>query len=136
VSDWSTIELATDADLSAQESRMPDAAKQTPSKGGFFAYNGKRALAKRDIEAVIRRRGWDPQFLTDPSQLNRAATFLELAYIYRDLSHRSDTVSAEKARYYTELYMGEIETVILSYSPTTDADSGGGVRLMIPFRRA
>jgi len=132
---WTEIVLATDEDLRNQESRMPEAARQTLSKGGFYAYDGKRDLAKADIGNYLRRRGTDPNYLLDPSQLNRAAVFLELAYIYRDLANRNDTVSAEKARVYQQFYDYEIENLFLD----SDAPAGSGptttIRPMIPMRR-
>lgn len=133
--DWKNVNLATDEDISSQESRMPDAAKQVRSKGGFYAYDGKRDLAKRDIEAYLRRRNTDPNYLTDPTQLNRAAVFLELAYIYRDMANRNDTVSADKAKYYQERYEDEIETVLLDYSPPSERAPSAVVRPDIALRR-
>ena len=120
---WSALTLATDADLSKYEPEMPDAA-MTPGKSGASAYASKRELAKRDIESALRRRGLDPDGVQTASQLTHAAVCLELAYIYRALGRKLDSVDIEKANYYQSTYEQEIESVVLDYEdPGTDEGS-------------
>jgi hypothetical protein len=120
---WSTTDLVTDADLTAQESRMPAQAKRSLSDEGATAYDGKRALVKRDIASWLQRRGMRLTGITDPTQFNRAATLLELSYIYRDMAQRNDTVSSQKADAYYELYSQEIEGLRFDYAAPAETDT-------------
>jgi len=117
---WSTATLATDQDLSQYEPEMPQAA-QAPGKSGLSPYDGKRALAKRDIESALRRRGLHPDGVETPSQLTHAAVCLELAYIYRALGRKLDSVDIEKANYYQQAFDREIESVVLDYEDPGEA---------------
>jgi hypothetical protein len=119
MSAWDDAALCTDADLTSQESRMPEIAQKGKSENGASAYDGKRALVKRDLESWMERRGVNPDALKRPAQLNRAAVFLELAYIYRDLAQRNDTVAAGKADYYQERFDEEIGGVRLAIDAIT-----------------
>jgi hypothetical protein len=111
---WTALTLAQDSDLSKYEPEMPNAA-QTVGKSGQSAYASKRELAKRDIAAALTRRGLDPDGVQTASQLTHAAVCLELAYIYRALGRKLDSVDIEKANYYQATYEEEIEHVVLDY---------------------
>lgn len=111
---WSALTLAQDSDLSMYEPEMPTAA-MVDGKSGQSAYDGKRTLAKRDIANALKRRGLDPDGIQTASQLTHAAVCLELAYIYRALGRKLDSVDIEKANYYQQAYENEIETVLLDY---------------------
>lgn len=126
MSAWTDAALVTDADLTAQESRMPAQAQKIVAETGASAYDGKRALAKRDISSWLQRRKIQTSGIVDPSQFNRAATFLELSYIYRDLAQRNDTVAAQKAEFYYTQFSEEIEGLQFDYqepetSPTAQS---------------
>lgn len=123
MSAWSEATLTTDADLTAQESRMPAQARKLVSETGASAYDGKRALAKRDIESWLQRRKIQFSGISDPAQFNRAATFLELSYIYRDMAQRNDTVAAQKAEFYYQAFSEEIEGLRFDYSSPAEADT-------------
>lgn len=110
--------LCTDADLTLQESRMPALAKKTLAIGTMkSAYDGKRAIAKRDLGQWIYRRGYELSGLLDLTEFNRSAVFLELSYIYRDMATRNDEISADKAAYYLSAFNTEIENVRFDYQP-------------------
>jgi hypothetical protein len=110
--------LATDADLTQQDSVMPALAQRVvDSETGKDAYDGKRALAKRDIASWLWKREFDPAGVKFPWDFNRAATFLELAYIYSDMSRRNEGIANEKAALYRRLYEEEIESVKFQYEP-------------------
>jgi hypothetical protein len=112
---WATVQLVQDSDLTAQESHMPAMAKALRTPEGISAYDGKRQLVKTDIEAWLRRRNMAPDFLVTPSQLTRAAVFLELSYIYSDMANRDESVAAMKAASYLKRYREELDTIALDY---------------------
>jgi hypothetical protein len=130
---WIDVILATDSDLSQYEPEMPEAAK-TPGKSGMSAYDGKRALAKREIEAILRRRGLNPDGILTPAQLVHAAVCLELSYIYRAMARKLEGVDTEKADYYRRSFENEIESVVLDYSDPGEATTAT-VRPIIPLYR-
>lgn len=111
---WTALTLATDSDLSMYEPEMPNAA-QTDGKSGQSAYDGKRTLAKRDIASALRRRGLDPDGIQNYTQLTHAAVCCELAYVYRALGRKLDSVDLEKAAYYQNAFETEMESVVLDY---------------------
>ena len=113
--------LATDADLTQQDSISVGLAKKTTDPvSGKSAYDGKRALVKRDIGAWLAKREFSTSGVLFPWQFNRAATLLELAYIYQDLSRRNEGIPNEKARMFQEMYQTEIESLKFDYqSPAT-----------------
>lgn len=118
-----TNTLATDADLTQQDSAAIGLAKKiVDSTSQKSAYDGKRALAKRDIAAWLWRRGFQTDGIVDPWQFNRAATLLELAYIYQDLSRRNEGIANEKAAMYRTMHEAEIEGLRFDYqTPVTPA---------------
>lgn len=128
MSAWDDAVLCTDAALTEQESRMPELAQRTRAESGATAYDGKRRLVKLDIESWLERRGVYPDALRRPAQLNRAACFLELAYIYRDLAARNDNIAAQKADYYQARFVEEIEGVRLSVNETEAPETETVVR--------
>jgi hypothetical protein len=117
---WAAATLATDADLTAQESRMPGLATQTVHPNGQTAFNGKRALAKRDIESWVKRQGISPDDLANVTQFNRLAVFMELAYIFRDMQHLNNQTAGEKADYYQGLMEDELKAIVIEYTPTKE----------------
>lgn len=118
MSAFSTATLCVDADLSQQESRMPAAANAVRTPSGNTAYDGKITLAKEAIERKIRRMNIHPDSITAPAQLKRAAVYKSLELMYRDMASRNDSVSWDKAKYYSDLFEDEIENVQLDYDIT------------------
>ena len=119
---WTAATLVTDADLTAQESRMPDQAQRVVADSGGTAYDGKRGLVKADLTSWIKRRGLSAAGVLDPTEFNRAATFLELSYIYRDMAQRNDVVASGKSDFYHARYVEEIEGLDFDYeAPTATA---------------
>jgi len=131
---WVDVVLASDDDLRDQESRMPEQAMAIQGRGGRAAYDGKRRIAKRDIESWLRRRGLDPDGLNQPTQLNVAAVYKELALIYRDMANRNDTVAMEKAEYYESQYDEELDGLALDYTAPTETPAVEW-KFNIPLRR-
>ena len=115
---FSDATLCTDADLAAQESRQPAAAKAVRAPSGNTAYDGKIDLAKAKIESWLRKHNFHPAGILDPTQLTRAATYKSLELMYRDMASRNDSVSWDKAKYYGGLYDDEIDTVQLDFDPS------------------
>lgn len=105
--------LATDADLTKYESKMPALAVK------MNVYAGKRDLAKLYIGKRLRQRGVDLAKIEDPFQLNSAAVFKELELIFRDLSDKQEAISHEKAQYYARLFDEEMELIILDLTDGT-----------------
>jgi len=129
--------LISDADLTMQESRMPALGKKISAIGtGSTAYDGKRALAKRDIGQWLFRRGYALSGIRDLTQFNRAAVYLELSYIYRDLATRNDEISADKAAYYLTQFGTEIESISIIYSPPPDGGEQAGKRSVATWWRS
>lgn len=122
MSAWTTSDLATDDDLAAQDSLMPGLAKRVLNEGRS-AYDGKRALAKRDIGSRLRRLGYSLDGILTPSDFNRAAVFLELALIYQDMARGQNAISAEKSTKYWSLYSEEIEGIQFDYCAPSTADT-------------
>lgn len=115
--------LCTDSDLKNWEVRMPEMGKScTGPDGNTTAYDNKRALVKKRIGADLKRRQLDPTGLQDLTQLNDAATFLELSLIYRDLAFREDNSAGEKAAYYDKLYQKEMEDLQLLWTDPLPSD--------------
>jgi hypothetical protein len=112
---WNDQDLCTDADLTAQESVMPDLAKRNRKSTNATSYDGKRALVKRDIASWLRRNNYFTDALADPTEFNRAAVFLELAYIYADMGSSGDSIATAKAASYREMYEYELEGLQISY---------------------
>jgi len=134
---WDAATLATDDDLTEQESRMPELAMKVVGEGGKSAYDGKRALAKRDIGTKLRKLGYHTDGITGPAQFNRCAVFLELAYVYRDLAVRNDKVSGEKADFYLEAFNDEFKGLVFDYDPSLAPTTATTTRpLAIPLWRA
>jgi hypothetical protein len=104
---FDSVDLITDDDLSAWESKMPSLAV----KMGVYA--GKRLLAKNYLAKQLLKRGVDPTQLADPGQLKDAAVFKELHLLFGDLSDKVDSIAAQKAKHYAELLESELELVIL-----------------------
>ena len=119
---WDSAVLATDQDLSDQDSNMPDLGKKVVRAAGRTAYDGKRSLVKRDIGSWLIRHDYSLAGILTPSQLTRAAVFLELAYIYTDMAQGKDTISQEKADQYYELYERELEGLPLDYQEPASSD--------------
>lgn len=113
ITDYNT--LCTDDDMAQQESRMPALGQKVQGGGGRTAYTGKRALAKKDITNWLFRRGYQPVGVANPEMFNRAAVFLELSYIYRDMANRNDQISSDKADHYRAEYESEIENLQFAY---------------------
>jgi len=135
---WNTVTLVTDDDLTALESSMPGLAKRQTS-GSKSPLDGKRALAKTEIERYIRRRGFDPDSLTDPvNELKAAAAYLELSMIYQDMAQRGEGSALEKSAFYFDRWQQEREELVLSYSDSTSVpDSTPKIRLgTVELRRA
>lgn len=110
--------LCVDADLTQQDSVMPALSQRVVDPSTLkSAYDGKRALVKRDIASWLTKRSYDLGGITFPWDFNRAATFLELAYIYEDMSRRNEGLANEKALRFRELYQTELESVSFQYSP-------------------
>jgi len=131
------ITARMDADLTMQESRMPALGKKISAIGtGSTAYDGKRALAKRDIGQWLFRRGYALSGIRDLTQFNRAAVYLELSYIYRDLATRNDEISADKAAYYLTQFGTEIESISIIYSPPPDGGEQAGKRSVATWWRS
>lgn len=103
---WSTAVLATDADLTKYERKMPDLAVSFRGVSGSNAYDGKRELAKRDIGTRLVRMGLVLDDLTSGNitTLNQTAVYRELSLIFYDLADRNDTLSMDKAKRYESLY--------------------------------
>lgn len=127
---WDSAILCTDADLTDQESRMPELGKKVVAESGKTAYDGKRLLAKRDIAAFLKRTSYHTAGLTDPTQFNRAAVFLELAYIYRDLAVRNDTISKDKSDDYLLMYKEEIESLQIDYADPGVEDTSEKIQVL------
>lgn len=115
MSAWTEAALCVDADLTAYESRMPEAAKKVRGDSNASAYDGKRLLAKEEIEVRLEGRGIDVDGILRPAQFRRAAVFCELAMIYRDLAQRNDNVAGEKALYYEQRFDNEMERIAVEY---------------------
>jgi hypothetical protein len=121
---WADAVLATDADLTKWESRMPDAAKKITAPNGKTAYDGKREIAKSRIESILRSRGMDPDGVQDPTQLSDIASVLELSFIFADMAWRDDTNAADKSAYYRSLFDEEMGHLYLDYiEPTVPTDT-------------
>lgn len=135
---WTAATLCTDADLTAYETRQPDAAKKVRGDSGDSAYDGKRALAKEEIASRLETRGINPDGLLRPAQLKRVAVFFELSLIFRDLAQRNDTVTAEKSAYYEGRAIEELDRISaqgLEYEkPTTTPVAT--VRMSVWMRRS
>ncbi len=118
---WITVVLCEDDDLTSQESSMPDLAKSQTSSGLRTPYDFKRALAKKQIENLIRRRGIDPDNLLDPvGELKQAAVYLELSLIYQDMGGRGEAVALEKSQLYRDLFNDETRDLVLAYDEEAD----------------
>jgi hypothetical protein len=126
---FSDATLCSDADLSAQESRMPDAARAVRTPSGNTAYDGKIDLAKELIGKKLRKLRVFPDALTDPSQLKRAAVYKSLELCFRDMASRNDSVSWDKAKHYCGLFEDEMDTLQLDYDnalvPESKQSAGG-----------
>ncbi|MBN9658633.1 MAG: hypothetical protein J0H49_10680 [Acidobacteria bacterium] len=86
-------------------------------------YEGKRALAKRDIGIRLVRMGVTLDSITDEQAavLNPAATYKELALIFNDMADRNDTVSADKAKKYEDLFDDAWTDIALALGITSDS---------------
>lgn len=129
---WTDVVLCEDADLTAQESSMPDLAKSQTSGGGASRtpYDSKRALAKKQIESVIRRRGILPDSLLDPGELRQAAVYLELSLIFQDMGGRGEAIALDKSQLYRGLYEDEVRDLVLSYNEDApEPPAVAGVRM-------
>lgn len=123
---WADAILATDDDLSRWESRMPALALQVQAINGNTAYDGKRALAKDRIGSILRNRSMILDGIQDPTQLTSAAALLELSFIFQDMAWRDDALSADKARYYYDLFEQEMNNLYLDYvEPAINGPSTG-----------
>ena len=111
---------ATDEDLTAWESRMPDLAKKARAPSGSSAYDGKRQLAKAFLAKQLIKRSVDLSVIADPGQLKDAAVFKELELMFRDLSQAPDDVAGKKAIYYAGLFDNELELVVLKSTTPTE----------------
>jgi hypothetical protein len=122
---WIDRELATDADLTNYERRMPDQAKSFKGANGSNSFDGKRDLAKRDIATRLVRMGLVPDDLTDSDVvvLNKTAVFHELALIFHDLSDTKDSIAQVKAVRYDSLY--EDSWIDVAVSLTVPAQYAG-----------
>jgi len=118
MSAFSDAILCTAADLTQQESRMPEAAKNVRTPSGYTAFDGKYDLAKEAVEKWLRKHGIHPDGITNPAQLKRAAVYKTLELCYRDMGSKQDTVSWNKADYYAAQFDEEISTIDLDFDPT------------------
>lgn len=121
---WTELILAIDADLTAQESRMPELSKAIKRPGSLSTpYEGKRSLSKRDIGTRLVRMGVTLDAITSEqaTALNQAATFKELALIFHDMADRNDTVSADKARKYESLYDDAWQDIVIAFGITAES---------------
>lgn len=113
---WSAAgNLATDEDLSIHESSMPGRAQQRLGPTGTAASYQKHELAKERIESDLRKRGVSVDGITTPGQLKRAAIWLTLSLMFRDMARDTDRVSQEKADLYQAMYQDEMESITLDY---------------------
>jgi len=111
---WSTLTLATDADLTNWERNMPELGQKVKGPSGASAYDGKRTLAKNFIAKFLLKKSIDIDALADPTQLRDLATFKELELIYRDLSEKEGSIAHVKAEYYARLFEEEAELIVLT----------------------
>jgi hypothetical protein len=102
--------LCTDDDLTQWESKMPALAERTN------VYAGKRQLAKNFLGKQLIKRGVNTDEIADPTQLKDAAVFKELELMFRDLSDKSDSIAAQKACYYGDMFDDELEVIFLKLS--------------------
>ncbi len=110
---WDTAILASDANLTQFERRMPQMAMSIKGPAGASAYDGKRQAAKDQIRRDLRTAKVFVKDLTNFAELWRAATFLELSLIYFDMADRNDTLSFEKASFYRDEYKREFNQLVL-----------------------
>ena len=117
---WTSQTLATDADLTQYERKMPELSMQFKGASGSTAYDGKRALAKRDVGTRLVRMGIDLDTLTPENivTLTQTAVYREMALLYFDLADRNDTLSMDKANRYQALYEDSWQDVQLALSLT------------------
>lgn len=134
---WSTVTLATDADLKQVESQMPELGQRTVNGAGKTAYDGKRQLTKDLIANWLGTKQFNPDYLASPAtELRFLAIFWELSLIYRDMAQRGDSVSAEKADYYLEQSKQQRDSLLLTYEPPASGDNlPDRVPVMIPWLR-
>ncbi len=129
MSAFSDAVLCAEDDLRAQESRMPDAAKAVRAPNGATAADGKITLAKEAAEKWLRRHGIHPDGVITPAQLQRAAVYMTLALMFRDMGSRNDSVSWDKAKFYTAQFEEEMSSLELDYDsslvPQQPARAGG-----------
>ena len=100
---------------------MPAAAQAVRTPQGSTAYDGKIALAKEAVEKRLRKLGYHPDGILDPTQLLRAAVYKTLELCYRDMASRNDSVSWDKAKYYAESFEEEITTIEFDFDPSVVA---------------
>jgi|ERR1035437_400235 hypothetical protein len=131
---FDTTDLATDADLTAWESRMPNLGQKSKGTSGSSPYDGKRVLAKNFLAKQLIKRGVNLDDLADPSQLTDAAVFKELDLIFTDMSLAPDDLAAKKALHYSHLFNDELELVILR--SVTQAEAIHPTISSIPLLRA
>ena len=117
---FDTTILATDADLTAWESRMPELGQKSKSSSGSSPFDGKRVLAKNYLAKQLIKRGVNLDDVADPGQLKDAAVFKELELIFSDMSLSPDDLAAKKALHYSHLFDDELELVILRSTEQTD----------------
>lgn len=127
---FSTTALATDADLTAWESKMPALATK------MNCFTGKRQLAKNYIAKQLLRRGVDPATLTDPTQLKDAAVFKELEFIFMDMAEKEDGIASNKAKFFARLFEDELELVLLTITAGAGTETVQASMTSIPLLRA
>jgi hypothetical protein len=110
---WDDAVLTTDANLTQFERRMPQLAMNIRGPAGASAYDGKRQAAKDQLRRDLRTSKVFVKDLTDFSELQRAATFLELSLIFFDMADRNDNLSFEKASFYRDEYKKEFSQLVL-----------------------
>jgi hypothetical protein len=126
---WDDTELTVDAELTRFDRRMPQLAQSIKGPSGASAYDGKRQAAKDQLRRDLRSSEVLVADLQDLTQLQRAATFLELSLIYRDMADRNDTISSENASYYLDEYKSELNQLSLDLvDGTTDVTPNYGIR--------
>lgn len=126
---------ATDADLDAYESELSallDAQARFAGDPGFERFT---ALAKREIDGVIRARlnaegfrgmfGDAPAALANPADLTEAAAYLALSLVFERLSGAPDSRAVERARHYQLRYERALSATRIVLKP-----SGAGGALL------